>query len=292
MSKHSRKLIVGLIIFVACRQVADQNWVADVNGRQVVLATLEERIENRLEEQEGLEREDVLNQELNRLVTELVVLTRAEQLGIEIADEQVDARITRVHGEKFDASDPDFREMVRNEMRLERTSLVDLAGRIHVSESVLVLYFEENRDRFRRPEQIRVRQIVVEDRAKAKHLATELEQGGDFATLAQEHSIAPEAKLGGLLPAFASGEMPEVFEIAFDSKVGEHSDVVESGYGFHIFRVESRSPPKEPDFEEVRDDILLEVEQKQLAELRRDWFRNLRRVSNIRINEPLLETLR
>ena len=40
------------------------------------------------------------------------------------------------------------------------------------------------------------------------------------------------------------------------------------------------------------NEILLELEQRRLQDLRRDWLRTLRRTADIRVNERLLETLR
>ena len=101
----------------------------------------------------------------------------------------------------------------------------------------------------------------------------------------------PEAGEGGLLPAFARGEMPEVFDEAFKLRPGGLSRVLESPYGFHLLRSETRIPAHDPELTEVRDAVRMELQQKRLAELRRGWLRGLRRNANIRVNERLLETL-
>ena len=127
---------------------------------------------------------------------------------------------------------------------------------------------------------------------KVDRLLEELREGTDFASLAAQHSLAPEASEGGLLPPFSHGEMPEVFERAFELKPGKLSDVVESPYGFHIFLLNARFPAREAELEEVRDEIRADLEQERLAELKLEWLRSLLLSSEIRINEQLLETLR
>jgi parvulin-like peptidyl-prolyl isomerase len=177
-------------------------------------------------------------------------------------------------------------------MLLDRTALMDLGDRVPVPESTAVLYFEEHRERFRQPERIQVRQIVVEERAKAEQLRERLDRGEDFATLAGDYSLAPEANSGGLLQPFARGDMPEEFDEAFALAPGEVSKVIESPFGFHLFKLEDRQSPRDPEFAEVREAIMLELEQDRLDELRREWLRGLQREAEIRVDERLVETLR
>jgi parvulin-like peptidyl-prolyl isomerase len=200
-------------------------------------------------------------------------------------------RLRRLHGSE-QRMDPQFLEEVRIEMILQRTALVDLASRVRVQESTLVHYFEDNRERYRMPERVQIRQIVVEEKPKARRLLKELRGGADFASLAAQHSLAPEASDGGLLPPFAQGEMPAVFERAFQLKPGELSEVIESPYGFHILILDARFPAREAELEEIRDKLRVELEQERLAELKIEWIQGLLRSSDIRINEQLLDTLR
>jgi parvulin-like peptidyl-prolyl isomerase len=290
---HSLLWVGLLALLSACRPGGGEDpWIAEVDDQQIPFSELRPIVMARFEEDPQANRDDVLNEELNRLVTEQVILNRAGELGIVVTKREVEVRLHQLHGNDFDGMDPQFVAEVRRQMLLERTELVDLAARIEVPESAIVLYFEENRQRYRSPESVQIRQIVVEDEETARGLLSDLRKGADFAALAEEHSLAPEAGEGGLLPPFARGEMPEVFDRAFKSKKGALSGVVESPYGFHIFRVEAKIPPHEPKLAEMRNQVRIELEQKRLAELRKGWLRGLRRSADIRVNEPLLETLR
>ena len=70
------------------------------------------------------------------------------------------------------------------------------------------------------------------------------------------------------------------------------SKVIESPYGFHIFKLEARIKAQEASFEDVREDIALDLERTRLEELRREWLRGLRRQADIRVNDKVLEALR
>jgi parvulin-like peptidyl-prolyl isomerase len=139
---------------------------------------------------------------------------------------------------------------------------------------------------------VEIRQIVVEDRARAEELRARLLAGEDFAQLAGQHSIAPEAAEGGWLPPFARGELPDAFDRAFELAPGSISEVIESPYGFHILRVEALHPPRQAEFADVRERIALDLERERLEDLRRDWLRELRRNADIQVDERLLEALR
>ncbi len=284
-------VLCASLLLSACEGGTKDTWIVQVNGRQIPISDLRRILEVRLEQEPEVPREDVLNEELSRLVTQQVVLNRARELGIEVTQREVETRLHKLHGNDFSGIDPEFLAEVRTEMLMERTELEDLADRIQFPESTLVLYFEEHRSRYRTPERVQIRQIVVEDEAKARQLRAQLSEGADFASLATEHSLAPEAGEGGLLPPFARGEMPEVFEEAFKLRLRGLSRVLESPYGFHLFHSEARIPAHQPELEEVRETVRTELEQKRLAELRTGWLRRLRRNANIRVNQRLLETL-
>ncbi len=279
-----------LLVFSVCGS-NDEGWIARVDDETIKVAEVERLVEERLSDDPDAPRRQLLNEELRRLVRERVILKRASELGVTISNQEVEERMRRLHADDLQRLDPELLEEVRKEMILQRTALIDLADHIRINERTLVQHFEENRERYREPERVQIRQIVVEDRARAQGLRDALLEKADFAVLASQHSLAPEAGGGGRLPSFARGEMPEVFVHAFELDEGETSDVLESIYGFHIFHLESKMAAHEPELEELREQLRFELQQKRLAELEKTWLRELERAADIYFNEPLLESL-
>ncbi len=81
-----------------------------------------------------------------------------------------------------------------------------------------------------------------------------LEQGGDFKTIAQQHSDdVSSAKKGGSLPKFGTGKMIKPFEdIAFSlQNDGDFSEPFKTTHGWHILKLLKKYPVKT--FEESHD---------------------------------------
>jgi len=285
-------LVLAIAVLLACGGgSSDDGWVAEVDGVKVPSATLRRMVDDRMDDAPDAQRGDVVSDVLNMLVSEQAALNRASQLGVSVSDADLEKRLLQLHGDGWKDEDPGYRELVRRQMTVDRVALLDLASRARVSESEVHAYYDEHRAEYAQPERVQIRQIVVPEKAKAEQLRAELEKGADFATLARENSIAPEAPAGGALPAFARGQLPEAFDRAFELMPGRLSPVIESPYGFHVFLLEQRLPATEPTFEDVRARIEAELGQRHLEDLRREWLRGLRKSAEIHLNESLLESL-
>jgi peptidyl-prolyl cis-trans isomerase C len=84
---------------------------------------------------------------------------------------------------------------------------------------------------------MRAKHILVETQELATQLATQLNEGSDFAVLAQKHSKCPSARVGGDLGEFGRGQMVKPFEdAAFALEVGALSEPVQTQFGWHVIQ--------------------------------------------------------
>lgn len=127
-------------------------------------------------------------------------------------------------------------------------------------------YKAEAFSRFKQPGQIKVRHILQpktpEGRAKAEELLKELKAGADFAELAKQHSTDPgSGSRGGDLGLVGRGRMVPAFDAAAFAldKPGELSDIIETGFGYHIIRLDEKQPDTIAPFAEVREGLKREV---------------------------------
>ncbi len=147
-----------------------------------------------------------------------------------------------------------------------------LAPKQSVSQEEIEDYYERHSHEFAQPEQVSARHILVQvdenapeteqeaARNRIQQIATELEQGADFAELAQEHSECPTREDGGDLGTFSRGDMyPEFEDAAFELSPGEISQPVRSSAGWHLIKVQDYVEAETRDLEEVQEEIRLKV---------------------------------
>jgi peptidyl-prolyl cis-trans isomerase C len=103
--------------------------------------------------------------------------------------------------------------------------------------------------------------ILVETEEEAAALIKLLEEGGDFATLAREHSTGPSGPNGGELGWFSEGMMVEPFEDAvIVLEIGQVSPPVETQFGWHVVILNDKRVKGAPALEEVRAELIELVE--------------------------------
>jgi parvulin-like peptidyl-prolyl isomerase len=164
-----------------------------------------------------------------------------------------------------------------------------------VNEAFLRAYYTKNLDKFKEPEQIHLRSILIkadpsggqrvwnESKKKAEDIAKSVKEGKDFAKLAEERSEDPFAKNGGDMGWAHKGSLfPEIEEAASKLKPGEISGPVMTIYGYHLVKLEGRKPPVQKKFEELNQKKLeSELEQKEQKKLWSSWLDGIKKASKI-----------
>ena len=113
-------------------------------------------------------------------------------------------------------------------------------------------FYLDNPEKFRRPQQVRAREIFIKaapgasgaehaaSRSRAEQVLQAARAGEDFDKLARLHSEAPTRQWGGEMEPFARGQLAKPIEdAAFALAAGQVSGVVSTPEGFHILKVEA-----------------------------------------------------
>ena len=123
-------------------------------------------------------------------------------------------------------------------------------------------------------------------------LRLRLDQGEDFAALAESYSDNKLSRPGGgLLPPFSRDDpsMPEMFRtVAFSLKPGQVSNPFEYEGAFHVFKLERRIPPDPTPFEEARPALHDALMKRRVQEEMEKLSASLWRDCSLRINDPIL----
>jgi len=152
-------------------------------------------------------------------------------------------------------------------------------------EEEIVRYYEEHRPDFVRPERVRLRQILTEDRATAESALQQLAAGADFVELARRLSREPSAATGGYQGELSRADLPPAFaDVIFSLQPGEVSRVVPAEYGFHIFQVIDRPAAGVVPLEDAREEIAERLRQQRADRLLADLVREGRSQYNVEVH--------
>ncbi|HYU45766.1 MAG TPA: peptidyl-prolyl cis-trans isomerase [Terriglobales bacterium] len=210
---------------------------------------------------------------------EYAVLTQADILkGLHPTDQELKAF--------YDHNKANYNNSIP-EKRQIKYALVDsskLEAATPVSAADLQSYYDQHRDEYRVPEQVKVSHILIktalpaaggkedekaatEARKKAEDVLTQVKAGGDFAKLAEKYSDDPgSAKSGGELGWIGRGRtVPEFEKAAFSLAQGQTSDLVKSSYGFHIIRVEDKQDAHLKTLADVKGEMEGKVKQQKVV---------------------------
>jgi peptidyl-prolyl cis-trans isomerase D len=167
--------------------------------------------------------------------------------------------------------------------------LVDAAkvqGETQVSQQEIKAYYDDHRDEYRAPDQVNVRHILFKtplpgpdgkvdqkgiDAAhqKADDVLKQLKAGGDFAALAKKYSEdTASAKSGGSLGWIQRGRFGSADEdkIVFALSKGGTSDVIATGSGFDIVRVDDKQDAHVQPLAEVTAQIEPKLKQEKSSQ--------------------------
>ncbi len=287
--RFPRLLLAALFVVVlaACGKVGaggDPTVAATVDGEPIPVSAVEERlaqakaqpqVAEQLEASEGAA-DQLQAQIVSQLVLAEILEQWADELGVTATDADVAeqrAMLTEQLGgseafnqavEQSGLSEAQVTEQLRQLVLQRKVS--EEVGDAEVAEADIAAFYEENAaTRF--GEKAKARHILVEDEKLAKELKAKLDDGADFAKLAEKNSTdTGSAAQGGDLGEFGRGQMvPEFEEAVFSAKEGEIVGPVKTQFGFHVIQVTEKLPGAQLD--EVRDEIRAELQQTKQQEL-------------------------
>jgi parvulin-like peptidyl-prolyl isomerase len=270
--------VLALFFIVSCDKINifAKPHVATVNGSKIYLDEYQIRLKQKMP---LLPKDLLLNQTnykrmeeevLDGMITEKIMQLRAKELNISISSGELDAKIKEImkdYGDGFanllvqaNVSYDEWKNDIKKEMLIKKLVEVDVNANIRISEDEAEDYFTENRANYKMESRVRVSQIVVRDPAKAKEAEARLIAGEDFAKVATQMSIAPEAINGGDLGFITRQIMPEPLDdTIFKLPVNKISSIVQSPYGLHIFKVLEIQSAKIRNFADMKEEVIAEI---------------------------------
>jgi parvulin-like peptidyl-prolyl isomerase len=183
---------------------------------------------------------------------------------------------------------------------------------VHIGEKTAEQYYAENEENFIHPEMYQLSHIFIatmdprhqgiaenpEDQKKADRMLqglnadakttaedvlAQLKTGADYAELAKKYSEDKETSQegGAMGQVFTSSTIPEIASAMQTMKVGEISDLVKSSYGYHILKLNGKTPSKKTPYLEVKADIMNLLLQEETEKIKNQMLKDLKKLAKI-----------
>ena len=190
------------------------------------------------------------DQAMTYLVQEAELEQKAKEMGIVITDKDVQTRLTQIKKQYFNGSETKYQAALKAQGLTEPELLLQLRAQIlseklyskvtatvKVTNGQVASYYVLHKSTYSTPASRTVRHILVNNKALADQIETQLKNGGNFAVLAKKYSKDPgSASKGGKLTVSKGQTVPQFDKVAFTLKTGQLSPPVHSQYGWHIIQ--------------------------------------------------------
>ena len=128
---------------------------------------------------------------------------------------------------------------------------------VDVTEEEMKTFYDENQSHYEKAPTVSAKHILVDSEEKCNEILAQITSGEkEFEAAAQESSSCPSGQRGGSLGEFGKGQMvPEFEKAAFEAEVGQVVGPVQTQFGYHLIKVESKNEGSIASFEEVKESI-------------------------------------
>jgi len=162
-----------------------------------------------------------------------------------------------------------FQNQVSQATAIQKLLEMDIYAKTEISEKEARIFFENNPQFFKKPEEVKASHILVQFSAtddeekklaakqKIETIQDKLNAGEDFAELAKSFSEGPSKVNGGDLGYFDRKKMVKPFsDVAFTLEPGQISDVVETRFGYHLIKVIDKKPKSSYEFANIKQQLI------------------------------------
>jgi foldase protein PrsA len=238
------------------------------------------------------EYEQLKGQAVTFLVQQAEVAEQADKMGVSVSDAKVDKEIARYKKQFYGGSDARYEKAVKQqgltdeqareaikEQLVSQALFKKVTGSVKVSDADIKAYYSSHKSQYVQPESRDVRHILVQKKALADSLYTQLKSGANFAKLAKRYSKDPgSAANGGKLTVSKGQTVPEFDKTAFSLKKGQLAAPIKTQYGYHIIQALSDvKPSTSTPLSKVRASIKQQLEQQRKNDKITKWLEDTKK---------------
>src|SRR5215472_3507473 len=265
-----------------------------------------EQLESEIEARKKTALRDLIDQSLLAqrgkdlgISVETDVVKQLDQIRIQNNLKDMDELEKAVSGQGINWED--FKNNIRNHILTQKVVSQEVGSHITIGESDAQKFYDEHKSEFIRPEQVALREIIVNTegktdaelpdlKKKAETALKRVKDGEDFGEIAKRFSDGSTKDQGGYIGTFKRGELAKQLEdVVFKMKRNELTDVIETRQGYLIFQVLEHYDEGQQSFEKVQDEIKERLYNEKLEPAVREYLKTLREESYVVIKPRYAE---
>lgn len=244
---------------------------------------------------------------IDSLINRELLLQQSKAKGITTNESDIDNSIDQIKrrleaGQSFESlmvemgiTMETMRTQVGQASAIQKLLEVEVYPQAIVSEKDSRIFFENNPQYFKKPEEVKASHILIQvapdasdeeklaAREKIEDIQKKIAAGDDFANLARQYSEGPSSTNGGDLGYFDRKKMVKPFsDAAFELKPGQVSNIVETRFGFHLIKVYDKKAKSTYEFEDIKGRLGEILQQQKIQEETVRYLEVLRRTANVK----------
>lgn len=261
-------------------QSAGAKVVAEIGAEKITESQLDALIEEGIEDQLAPMRAFMTPEQIDEQKKRALEQSRAPQAKQEFLQNWLAQEI--LYRQALDqqlGEKPEVKRLVHSLTRqaLSRQMLDEqLASKIHVTDTDVQTFYAANKGKYVEPARARISHILASDEEKANDLLKQIQDGADFAELAKGSGgkIEEEVRPGSYVPGI--GEANDLNAAIFAAEAPKVLDQpFRTDKGWEIVRVDEKHPQRQKDFEEVRQQVMMELFRRKSEDVQRDYIKEM-----------------
>ena len=287
IARSPLRLILAVLLVAPAAAPAAQvvdRLAAVVNDEVITLSELNEKLAQAVRQlrqrSQGrrLPPRDVLRQQLlDRMIDEKLQVQKAEERGLQVADEEVDRAVRRMARQnnlsvarfrqvlqQRGIDYGTYREQIRKRLLRQRLQNRMVRAKIQITDQEVESYLQRQGEAGNRNEH-KLQHILVavpeeaspdqvdKLRSEARKLRQRIQEGAAFGQVAAAESDGQKALEGGDLGWMKPGALPPAVQSEMEAlDDGQLSRVVRTPSGFHLFKLQDRRPLQSAEEVQIR----------------------------------------
>ncbi|WP_300462810.1 SurA N-terminal domain-containing protein [Desulfobacula sp.] len=241
--------------------------------------------------------QDIHKKLLTALIDRSLTRQEAMKYHIEVSDIEINTAVESVKRDKVLSQAEferaleqegltltEYRDNIKNQILQTRLINHAVKSKVIITESDIKKQYDANADKYAGKKKYHLRNILMDNESEINAIRKKLDNHMDFATLAKETSMAPNASDGGDLGVFDITNFSETIKASISQlKKGEYTNVISTAQGFQIFYIQDIVLENGKTYAQAHDEIQNSLYQEQVAEKFKTWLESLKKKAHIEI---------